>query len=90
MQTTDGKKISLSLFPKSERSYKEFNTNELSQAFCDKINPGRIEAGYPPYKVPRVNRMLQHLDLWDRKAFYASCLEAKNFSGFFHWALKVK
>ncbi len=81
--------FSIPLFQAREKSYKEANCNELSQMFCDRINPGRIEHAYKPYTVPRVNRMLQHLDLMDRKAFYASCLEAKNFSSFFHWALKV-
>lgn len=84
-------KAMFSLPPRQEKvtDYKQANTNELSEMFCQKLNPSRKEAGYPPYSVPRMNRMLQHLDLWDRKAFYASCLEAREFGSYFHFALRV-
>lgn len=62
---------------------------ELISAFLDALNPPRKEAGYPPYTYPRIARMVSHLDDFDLACFLGSCKEAKNFSSFYHWALKV-
>jgi len=77
-------KLTISLFNDAPVTFKTAkNVNELSQLFCDQLNPSRTEAGYKPLSVQRLNFILQHLDLHDRRLFFASCLGAHNFSAFF-------
>lgn len=89
MKTATGKPLPITLFQERDVTYKEANTNQLSQMFCDRINPDRTAAGYKPLTVPRMNMLLQHLDLHDRKLFYGSLLEARNFGSAFFARLRV-
>lgn len=70
--------------------YRSATKNELSELFCEQVNPSRISGGFPPYTIARMNFKLQHLDLHDRKLLYGSCLGARNFAALFEHSLRVR
>lgn len=64
--------------------------NYVLDGFLEILNPGRVSKGLPPLTYGRLNRILGHLDAWDKSIFLGSCKQAKNPAAYFWWALKPK
>ena len=58
--------------------------------FLDKLNRDRERSGFKPYTPAYLGMKLAHLTLEDMYFFLSECRHAKNFSKYFHWALKVE
>jgi hypothetical protein len=68
---------------KSERA-------DLLRQFLEELNLERNLTSYPTLKASRLAMMLAHLDTWDLKLFLANCKEAKHFSKYFWYQLKIR
>lgn len=62
---------------------------ELVEKFLQRLNPGREQAGFKPYTPARLGMMLAHIPTEDLYPFYRQCEQAKHFSKFFHYKLRV-
>lgn len=63
----------------------------LLEQFLDKLNPSRMEAGFPELKPARIGMMLSHLSDDDIYFFFRNCEQYKGgFSKCFFGSLKKK
>lgn len=61
---------------------------EILEKFLNRLNPGRVQAGYKPYTPARLGMMLAHVPTKDLYPFYRECESAQHFSKLFHWKLR--
>lgn len=76
------------IFTKNEKITSE--RQSVVSEFVDRINKNRAETGYKPMKSSKIAVSMAHLDLWDLRIFLGRCKEAKNFSAYWWYNLKVK
>lgn len=63
---------------------------DLLMKFVKRMNDDRAAKGMKPMHPVVFYTKMKHLDDWDLKIFYGSCMDAQNFSAYWWWALDPK
>lgn len=61
---------------------------ELLEKFLERLNPGRVKAGYKAYTFPRLTKLVEGKSVPELDKLYRECEEAKSFGALFNYKTK--